>query len=76
MKKVLIFTSLVFLSACTPSENPDQEFDQFYQGSPQDFSVENQEKQAELQEKTTNSDSFTIKGESDEYVCETICTKK
>ena len=78
MKKILLFVGLtVFLAACSQeAEDVDPNFDNFYQGTPQDFTVEDNAIKDEVEAAKNNEKSFTIQGESDDYSCEFICTEK
>ncbi|MCT4592117.1 MAG: hypothetical protein N4A36_01900 [Candidatus Gracilibacteria bacterium] len=62
MKKISLFTLVFMLSACASQGNPDQEFGDFYEGSPM-------EKQ--MKEKDKNSFDLEIDGKS--HSCKIIC---
>lgn len=76
MKKIFIFLAVVLICGCdNQARNPDEMFDDFYQGTPSGdtFSIE--------ENKINNTDankkeSFTISGDSDNYSCTIVCEEK
>lgn len=82
MKKIIFFGAFLVLSACGQAENSDQNFDNFYQGSPPEQKIDAENStdtntnDINVEDSTTAEKSFTIKGENENYSCEFVCTEK
>ncbi len=72
----ILCLALLFSGCIAEKEaNPDEDFESFYQGSPQDFVEELTPPKNDVIEKTT-SESFEFSGGNSDWQCSVTCSPR